>query len=184
MKLPALWPSNFRGRLFLIFLGVMAVPLSLTFWALITTLTSSLRDETFAQLQFVRDAKHAEIEQYLAFSLRQAETLTKSNTVRYSVGEFYGFSYAFRMIDASPDKAQRVLQEVFALNEGGVGQPAEMGGPLLRTALEYANAHNRFHEDFASFVRTSEFDNLYLINSAARVIYSVERTAISVPISR
>lgn len=175
MKLPALWPSNFRGRLFLIFLGVMAVPLSLTFWALITTLTSSLRDETFAQLQFVRDAKHAEIEQYLAFSLRQAETLTKSNTVRYSVGEFYGFSYAFRMIDASPDKAQRVLQEVFALNEGGVGQPAEMGGPLLRTALEYANAHNRFHEDFASFVRTSEFDNLYLINSAARVIYSVEK---------
>lgn len=175
MRKPALWPSSFRGRLFLIFLGVMAVPLSLTFWALITTLTANLRDETFAQLQFVRDAKHAEIQQYLTFSLRQAETLTKSNTVRYSVGEFYGFSYAFRMIDASPDKAQRVLQEVFALTEGEEGQPAEMGGPLLRTALEYANAHNRFHEDFLNFVRTSEFDNLYLVNGAARVVYSVEK---------
>ena len=73
MKLPALWPSKFRGRLFLTFMAVMAVPLSLTFWALVTTLTTSLRDETFAQLQFVRDAKHAEIEQYLLFSLRQAE---------------------------------------------------------------------------------------------------------------
>ncbi|MBN9332466.1 response regulator, partial [Devosia sp.] len=175
MQLPALWPSNFRGRLFLIFMAVMAVPLSLTFWALVTTLTTSLRDETFAQLQFVRDAKHAEIEQYLLFSLRQAEALTKSNTVRYSVGEFYGFSFAFRMIDASPDKAQRVLQDVFELDEGGSGQPGEMGGPLLRNALEYANAHNRFHEDYLGFVRTSEFDNLYLINANARVVYSVEK---------
>lgn len=171
-----LWPSTFRGRLFVIFLLVMALPLSLIFTALIVTQTSSLRDETFAQLRFVTDAKQAEIAQYLEFSVRQAESLTKSNTVRYSIGDFYGFSHGFRMIDGNPDVARRTLQEIFA--EGDAFDPAgQMGGPLLRQALDYANAHNRFHEDFVSFVRDSEFDNVYLINRDGRVVYSAGKDA-------
>lgn len=175
MSVKALLPSNFGGRLFLIFLAVMAVPLSLIFLVLVTGFTASQQEDSFAQLRFVRDAKQAEIEQYFAFSLRQAETLVRSSAMRYSVGDFYGFSYAFRMIDPVPENARRVLQDVFALDQGDIGQPAEMGRPLVRKAFEYANAHNRFHEDFLSFLRGSGFDNLYLINTAGLVVYSVEK---------
>ncbi|ODT82669.1 MAG: histidine kinase [Pelagibacterium sp. SCN 64-44] len=172
MALARFWPSNFRGRLFLIFLIVMALPLSLTVLALVTTQTSSLQDETFAQLRFARDAKQAEIEHYLAFSVSQADALSRTNTLRYSIGDFYGFSYGFRMIDARPEAARQVLQDIFG---GGAGSaPAgQMGGPLLREALDYANAHNRFHEEYLAFVRNSEFDNLYLVNLDGRVVYSV-----------
>lgn len=172
MALAGIWPSHFRGRLFLIFLMVMALPLSLIFLALIVTQTSSLEDETLAQLRFARDAKLAEIEQYLAFSVSQAEAMTKTNTLRYSIGDFYGFSYGFRMIGPRPEQARQVLQDIFAETTGG-GPAGQMGGPLLREALDYANAHNRFHEDYLAFLRTSEFDNLYLINLDGRVVYSV-----------
>ncbi|MBJ3785297.1 hybrid sensor histidine kinase/response regulator [Devosia sediminis] len=171
MAFTRLWPSNFRGRLFVIFVAVMALPLSLTVLALITTQTSSLEEETLAQLRFSRDAKQAEIEQYLAFSVSQAETLTKTSTVRYSIGDFYGFSYGFRMIDQRPEAARQVLQDIFASSADGA--PAgQMGGPLLREALDYANAHNRFHEDYLAFLRTSEFDNLYLVSLDGRIVYS------------
>jgi two-component system sensor histidine kinase ChiS len=172
MALAKFWPSNFRGRLFLIFVVVMALPLSLTVLTLISTQTSSLQEETLGQLRFARDAKQAEIEQYLAFTVGQAEAMTKTNTVSYSVGDFYGFSYGFRMIDARPEAARQVLQDIFAA-DGGSAPAGQMGGPLLREALDYANAHNRFHEDYLAFVRTSQFDNLYLVNLEGRVVYSV-----------
>ena len=171
MAVSRFWPSNFRGRLFVIFVLVMALPLSLTVVALIATQTSSLEDETFAQLRFARDAKQAEIEHYLALSISQAEALTKTNTVRYSVGDFYGFSHGFRLIDPRPEVARQVLQDIFS-DAVGAGPAGQMGGPLLRAALDYANAHNRFHEDYLSFLRGSEFDNLYLVNLDGRVVYS------------
>ncbi|WP_196258069.1 hybrid sensor histidine kinase/response regulator [Pelagibacterium limicola] len=171
-------PSGFRGRLFVILICITTLPLVLTAYVFFSILNTNVAEETTAKLAFVRDAKRSEIEQYLTFAFRQAEALTKSNAVRYSIGDFYGFSYAFRQIDEDADQARSVLQRIFGIG----GEPAPDAGPLtmdrdalLRNALEYSNAHQRFHEEYSSFVRSAEFDNLYLINTDGRVVYSVEK---------
>lgn len=175
MKRLSLAPSSFRGRLFAIFLAIATIPLVLTAYAFVSILAANIEEETIEKLTFVRDAKRAEVNQYVTFAMRQAESLTKSNAVRYSIGDFYGFSYAFRMIDPSPERAQAVLHRLFPVgNTDPQLLPAD-NDELIRTALEYSNAHQQFHEEFASFVRTSEFDNVYLVNTDRRVVYSVEK---------
>src|SRR5690606_7385276 len=99
MKRLSLAPSTFRGRLFVIFLAIATIPLVLTAYVFVSILAANIEKETIAKLSFVRDAKRAEVTQYVTFAMRQAESLTQSNAVRYSIGDFYGFSYAFRMID-------------------------------------------------------------------------------------
>lgn len=169
-------PQGFRSRLLLIFLAISTLPLLATGVAFFGILNTNVEAQTFGKLAFVRDAKASEIEQYLSFAERQAESLAKSNAVRYAIGDFYGFSYAFRQIDALPDRATALLQQIFAVNDPSAGhqQPVD-DDRLLSGALEYANAHTQFHEDFADFVRGSEFDNIYLVNPEGRVVYSVTK---------
>lgn len=175
--LKALSPSGFRGRLLLVFLAISLLPLLATSLAFFYILNRNVQDETFAKLAFVRDAKRSEIEQYLTFAIRQAESLSQSNAVRYSIGDFYGFAYGFRQIDPSPEKAAIILHQMFGVSDGephGKLLPQD-NDAMLRSALQYANAHQQFHDDFVSFVTTSEFENLYLITPEQRVVYSVEK---------
>ena len=176
MRILRFVPQGFRSRLLLIFLAISTLPLLATGIAFFSILNSNVEAQTFGKLAFVRDAKASEIEQYLRFAERQAESLAKSNAVRYAIGDFYGFSYAFRQIDALPDRATALLQQIFAVNKADTDhqQPVDDDG-LLSGALEYANAHVQFHEDFSSFVRSSEFDNVYLVNPEGRVVYSVTK---------
>ncbi len=175
--LRALSPSGFRGRLLLILLAISLLPLLATASAFFYILNRSVTAETFAKLGFVRDAKRSEIEQYLTFATRQAESLSQSNAVRYSIGDFYGFAYAFRQIDPSPERATAILHQMFGIDRDGGGEALlpKDNDAMLRSALEYANAHQQFHDDFVSFVTTSEFENLYLITPDQRVVYSVEK---------
>ncbi|MEF0943431.1 response regulator [Rhizobium sp. BR 362] len=175
--LRALSPSGFRGRLLLILLAISLLPLLATASAFFYILNRSVTVETFAKLAFVRDAKRSEIEQYLTFATRQAESLSQSNAVRYSIGDFYGFAYAFRQIDPSPERATAILRQMFGIDRDGGGEALlpKDNDAMLRSALEYANAHQQFHDDFVSFVTTSEFENLYLITPEQRVVYSVEK---------
>lgn len=175
--LRALSPSGFRGRLLLIFLAISLLPLGATSFAFFYILNRNVQAETFAKLAFVRDAKRSEIEQYLTFATRQAESLSQSNAVRYSIGDFYGFAYAFRQIDSSPERATAILHQMFGIDGGKPGdkQLPQDSDAMWRSALQYANAHQQFHDDFVSFVTTSEFENLYLITPDQRVVYSVEK---------
>ena len=174
MRILRFVPQGFRSRLLLIFLAISTVPLLATGIAFFSILNANVEAQTFGKLAFVRDAKASEVEQYLSFAERQAESLAKSNAVRYAIGDFYGFSYAFRQIDALPDRATALLQQIFAVNDPKADHllPVDDDG-LLSGALEYANAHTQFHEDFAGFVRGSEFDNIYLVNPEGRIVYSV-----------
>ncbi|ODT26731.1 MAG: histidine kinase [Kaistia sp. SCN 65-12] len=167
-------PNGFRGRLLLIFLLISTLPLVATGFAFFAILNANVEAQTFGKLGFVRDAKKSEIEQYLGFAERQAASLARSNAVRYAIGDFYGFSYAFRQIDGSPERATALLQQIFAVGDKTADhqQPVD-DDQLLSQALEYANAHTQFHEDFVSFVRTSEFDNVYLVTPEGRVVYSM-----------
>jgi two-component system sensor histidine kinase ChiS len=167
-------PNGFRGRLLLIFLLISTLPLVATGFAFFAILNANVEAQTFGKLGFVRDAKKSEIEQYLGFAERQAASLARSNAVRYAIGDFYGFSYAFRQIDGSPERATALLQQIFAVGDKTADhlRPVD-DDQLLSQALEYANAHVQFHEDFASFVRTSEFDNVYLVTPEGRVVYSM-----------
>ena len=173
-------PKGFRGRLFAILIAITTLPLVLTAAVFFSILNTNVEDETFARLAFVRDAKRSEIEQYLTFAFRQAESLTKSNAVRYSIGDFYGFSYAFRQIDADPETARDVLHRIFGINGQAPASDGEFSpdtDAMFANALEYSNAHQRFQEEYASFIRSAEFDNLYLVNTDGRVVYSVDKDA-------
>ena len=173
-------PRGFRGRLFAILIAITTLPLLLTAAVFFSILNANVEDETFARLAFVRDAKRSEIEQYLTFAFRQADSLTKSNAVRYSIGDFYGFSYAFRQIDPDPEVARDVLHRIFGINgqaPAGQGEFLPDTDAMFANALEYSNAHQRFQEEYASFIRAAEFDNLYLVNTDGRVVYSVDKDA-------
>ena len=173
-------PRGFRGRLFAILIAITTLPLLLTAAVFFSILNANVEDETFARLAFVRDAKRSEIEQYLTFAFRQADSLTKSNAVRYSIGDFYGFSYAFRQIDPDPEVAREVLHRIFGINgqaPAGQGEFLPDTDEMFANALEYSNAHQRFQEEYASFIRAAEFDNLYLVNTDGRVVYSVDKDA-------
>jgi PAS domain-containing protein len=176
MRILRFIPRGFRSRLLLIFLAISTLPLLGTGVAFFVILNANVEAQTFGKLAFVRDAKASELAQYLSFAERQAESLAKSNAVRYAIGDFYGFSYAFRQIDAQPDRATALLQQIFAVGDPLANHqlPVDDDG-LIRGALEYANAHKQFHEDFADFVRGSEFDNIYLVNPEGRVVYSVTK---------
>lgn len=173
-------PRGFRSRLFLILIAITTLPLILTAYAFFSILNANVEDETFARLAFVRDAKRSEIEQYLSFAFRQADSLAKSNAVRYSIGDFYGFSYAFRRIDPDPEEARDVLHRIFGINGQAPASDGEFSpdtDAMFANALEYSNAHQRFQEEYRSFIRSAEFDNLYLVNTEGRVVYSVEKDA-------
>jgi two-component system sensor histidine kinase ChiS len=173
-------PKGFRSRLFLILIAITTLPLVLTAYAFFSILNANVEDETFARLTFVRDAKRSEVEQYLSFAFRQADSLAKSNAVRYSIGDFYGFSYAFRRIDPDPEEARNVLHRIFGINGQAPASDGEFSpdtDAMFANALEYSNAHQRFQEEYRSFIHSAEFDNLYLVNTEGRVVYSVEKDA-------
>ena len=171
-------PRGFRGRLFVILIAITTVPLVLTAYAFFSILNANVSDETFSKLAFVRDAKRSEIAQYLTFATRQADSLAKSNAVRYSIGDFYGFSYAFRQIDPDPEVAREKLHRIFGIGTNAPARDGEFApdtDAMVANALEYSNAHQRFHEEYASFVNSAEFDNLYLVNTDGHVVYAVDK---------
>ena len=177
-------PAGFRGRLFVTFLAIAILPLIATGFAFFRVLEADLERETLGKLSFATHAKQSEITQYLTFAARQAESLSHSNTVRYSIGDFYGFSYAFRQIDPSRARASEILRNAF-----GVGADAERptspdGDALIRSALEYSNAHSRFHEDYTrlSSERRSSTTSISSTWTATSSIRS-RRIAISAPTS-
>ena len=123
-------PAGFRGRLFVTFLAIAILPLIATGFAFFRVLEADLERETLGKLSFATHAKQSEITQYLTFAARQAESLSHSNTVRYSIGDFYGFSYAFRQIDPSRTRASEVLRNAFGVG-ADVERPASPDGDAL-----------------------------------------------------
>lgn len=167
-------PAGFQARLLLVLLAVSIVPLAISAAAFYSLVNANIARETFEKIAFARDAKTSELTQYVSFAKRQAESLAQTNIARYSIGDFYGFSYA--MSQMAPDEEQ-AAEELRSLFEVGPNEPARAEAPshdrLLREALAYANAHSQFHEEYLTFVESSEFDNVYLVNARGRVVYSV-----------
>ncbi|WP_295811369.1 ATP-binding protein [uncultured Nitratireductor sp.] len=167
-------PAGFQARLLLVLLAVSIVPLAISAVAFFSLVNANIARETFEKLAFARDAKKSELTQYVSFAKRQAESLAQTNIARYSIGDFYGFSYAMGQMAPEEEKAAEQLRGLF---EVGAGLPERPDAPnldrLLREALAYANAHSQFHEEYLTFVESSEFDNVYLVNARGRVVYSV-----------
>lgn len=165
--------NGIRARLLVTFLVASVLPLTLgglVFYALVNqTITS----ETFQKVGFARNAKSSEISQYLTHARKQAEDLAQSSNVRYSVGDFYGFSYAIRQLPGGERAGGALLRDIFEVGRAN-GQPQGIGAGdrLLREALEYANVYRRFHNGFISFLADSPFDNLYLVDRYGQVVYA------------
>ncbi len=165
-------PRGLHARLLLAFTSISLIPLLIVSATFFYVLINNLEGENFAKLEFVNEAKQAEIRQYLQFAARQADSLSQTNIVRYSIGEFYGFSYGFREISPEPEEAGRILRAAFGV--GGTASRADRD-KLISTALIYDNMHAQFHGEYEAFIESAEYDNLYLINNQGRVVYSVEK---------
>ncbi|AVX03556.1 transducer protein BasT [Maritalea myrionectae] len=165
-------PKGLHARLLLAFTSISLIPLLIVSATFFYVLIANLEGENFAKLEFINDAKQAEIRQYLQFASRQADSLSQTNIVRYSIGEFYGFSYGFREISPEPEEAARILRVAFGV--GGTANRADRD-KLISTALIYDNMHAQFHGEYEAFIESAEYDNLYLINNQGRVVYSVEK---------
>ncbi|MCF4099293.1 hybrid sensor histidine kinase/response regulator [Maritalea mediterranea] len=165
-------PKGLHARLLLAFTSISLIPLLIVSATFFYVLIANLEGENFAKLEFVNEAKQAEIRQYLQFASRQADSLSQTNIVRYSIGEFYGFSYGFREISPEPEEAARILRAAFGV--GGAATRADRD-KLISTALIYDNMHAQFHGEYEAFLQSSEYDNLYLVNNQGRIVYSVEK---------
>lgn len=172
MKPGKIAPRGLHARLLLAFTGISLIPLLIVSATFFYVLMDNLEDESFAKLEFVNEAKQAEIRQYLQFASRQADSLSQTNIVRYSIGEFYGFSYGFREISPEPEEASRILRAAFGI--GGTASRADRD-KLISTALIYDNMHAQFHGEYQAFIESAEYDNLYLVNNQGRIVYSVEK---------
>ena len=163
-------PKGLHGRLLLAFASISLIPLLIVSATFFLVLVRNVETENFTTLQFVNEAKRSELRQYLQFATRQADAQSKTNIVRYSIGEFYGFSYGFREISSEPEEAARILRGAFGI---GAGAAVADRDQLIRTALIYDNMHSQFHSEYEDFLATSEYDNLYLVNNEGRIVYSV-----------
>ncbi|MFN4010012.1 MAG: response regulator [Pannonibacter sp.] len=172
-------PQGFQTRVMITLILASVLPLALGGWVFFNLVNRNITEETYRQVAFARDAKGSEVLQYLAFARREAESIGQSANVRYAVGDFYGFSFAFGQMAATEAQSGARLRLLFGVEPGGstiIPPPAPVGEDiLLREALEYANAHRRFHPSFAEFIGGSEYDNLYLVNTRGRVVYSVSK---------
>ncbi|MCR4266121.1 response regulator [Nitratireductor sp. ZSWI3] len=167
-------PAGFQARLLLVLLVVSILPLAISAAAFFSLVNANIARETFEKIAFARDAKKSELTQYVSFARRQAESLAQTNIARYSIGDFYGFSYAMGQIAPSEAEAADHLRALFGVDDGAIEHPDPVNyDRLLREALAYANAHNQFHEEYLTFVESSEFDNVYLVNARGRIVYSV-----------
>lgn len=169
--------ADFQTRLLTILIVVSIVPLALGGAAFLYLVDNNIARENFEKVAFVRDAKRSELSQYFSFARRQAESLGQTNIARYSVGDFYGFSYALGQIRDEEADAVAVLRSLFGVGDGQARSEPVSDDLLLGEALEYANAHSQFHREYMTFVESSEFDNVYLVNARGRVVYSVFKDA-------
>ncbi|CUH70143.1 Autoinducer 2 sensor kinase/phosphatase LuxQ [Thalassovita autumnalis] len=165
--------NGIRARLLVTFLVASVLPLTLGGWVFYALVNQTITSETFQKVGFARNAKSSEISQYLTHARKQAEDLALSSNVRYSVGDFYGFSYAIRQLPGGERAGGALLRDIFEVGRAG-GQPDGIGAGdrLLREALEYANVYRRFHAGFLSFLADSPFDNLYLVDRYGQVVYA------------
>ena len=165
-------PKGLHARLLLAFVGISLIPLIIVSATFFYVLIRNVEGENFAKLEFVNEAKRSEIRQYIQFASRQADSLSQTNIVRYSIGEFYGFSYGFREISTEPEEAARILRAAFGI---GTDAKSVSRDDLISSALIYDNMHTQFHGEYEAFLASSEYDNLYLVNNVGRVVYSVEK---------
>lgn len=167
--------KGIQAQLLFTFLLASILPLALGGIVFFSLVKKNITVDTFQRVSFVRDSKSSEIRQYLAFARRQAENYAQSSNVRYSIGDFYGFSYALRQISTDTDQATDVLRKILQENPGveSGGLTAQAEDRLLREAIEYANAYRQFHPGFVEFLEGSEFDNLYLVDRRGLLVYSI-----------
>ena len=170
--------GGIRARLLVTFLLASVLPMTLGGMVFYALVNQTITSETFQKVGFARNAKTGEISQYLTHARKQAEDLAKSSNVRYSVGQFYGFSYAIRQLAETPREGGELLRDIFGVSHSN---PESLGvgtnDRLLREALEYANIYRRFHAGFLSFLQDSPFDNLYLVDRYGQIVYAAHADA-------
>ena len=100
---------RYRAKLSLAFLLLSIIPLAVIGSFLQISFSQNIEEHVFDKLVSIRDSKKSEIEQHLQSIQSQAKIFSTSSHVRYSISRYFGFAYAFNIIDKDPNIAAQKL---------------------------------------------------------------------------
>jgi hypothetical protein len=135
-------------------------------------LWSILGERNDLQIDVARNSTEQALTAFVEFARSQSTAFAGTSVIGYSIGRYYGFAPAFAQISPDPERAGAMLRKYF--ESVRAGQPPEMPPALAA----YVGVHDRFHPSFESLIDASPFDDLYLIDHAGQVVYSLRKDAL------
>ncbi|EPJ54452.1 MAG: hypothetical protein OFPI_06990 [Osedax symbiont Rs2] len=162
---------RYRAKLSLAFLLLSIIPLAAIGSFLQISFSQNIEEHVFDKLVSIRDSKKSEIEQHLQSIQAQAKIFSTSSHVRYSISRYFGFAYAFNIIDKDPKIAAQKLAAAKLLDKGFYS----LSPQFQNQSDGYAGVHFRFDGGYQDFVKSSDFSNLLLITPAGQVVYTSQK---------
>jgi len=162
---------RYRAKLSLAFLLLSIIPLATIGSFLQISFSQNIEEHVFDKLVSIRDSKKSEIEQHLQSIQSQAKIFSTSSHVRYSISRYFGFAYAFNVIDKDPRIAAQKLAAAKLLDKGFYSLSPE----FQNQSDGYAGVHFRFDGGYQDFVKSSDFSNLLLITPDGQIVYTSQK---------
>jgi hypothetical protein len=149
--------------------AIWLLPVVAALVAALALLWSTIEERDRFQIDAARASAEQALTAFVEFARSQSAAFASTSVIGYSIGRYYGFAPAFAEISPDPERAAAMLRKYFAENQPG--QPAEMPQALAA----YMGVHDRFHPSFENLIDSTPFEDLYLVNHAGQVVYSLRK---------
>ncbi|WP_158587195.1 ATP-binding protein [Motilimonas pumila] len=159
---------SFRAKLSVAFLLLSITPIAVIAAVFHFSFVSNNEKQAYDTLFAIAQNKQATLQQHMQGLRQQALHFSNTDFVRYAMSRFYGFSYAFDLIDDSPDKAAQLLRDSYTQSGHFKALPSKLG----MTVGSYNHVYERFDDGFSDFIGSSDFSDILLVNPTGRVVYS------------
>ena len=123
------------------------------------------------QIDAARISSDEALTAFVDFAESQSAAFASTSIIGYSIGRYYGFAPAFAQISPDPERAAAMLRKFYAPS------PADQTPEMPPALAAYASVHDRFGPSFESLIESTPFDDLYLIDHAGQVVYSLRKDA-------
>lgn len=164
---------SFRAKLSVAFLLLSLTPIAVIAFVFHFSFVSNNEKQAYDTLFAIAQNKQATLQQHMQGLRQQALHFSNTDFVRYAMSRFYGFSYAYDLIDDDPDKAAKLLQDSYRTSGHFKALPSKLG----MTVGSYNHVYERFDDGFSDFIGSSDFSDILLINAKGRVVYSNSKSA-------
>ncbi|WP_047048244.1 ATP-binding protein [Vibrio mexicanus] len=164
---------SFRNKLILVFLLLSLAPMVLISSVFYSSFIKSNQQQVYENLFSLAQAKRAAINQHIETLKQQIYHHSDTDFVSYSMSQFYGFPYAFRLIAPESETAANILRTSYLEHKNFKSVPMTVPG----TSGSYEQVHNRFNTGFSQFIERSEFSDILLVDLNGQVLYSYNKDA-------